>query len=172
MSRKTMFAALFATVNLLFAMHADNAITITLDNPNATVVRPTTGSVIVDFTGTITTTPGFEMSSFAASSLWNAAGDLIGGMTPNPTWNLTGILFSVTVDSTDLGLYAFDSSFVNLAGFNFSESPIGGGWCNNTGFTHYSVNVIDSIAVPEPSLIALLAIGFMGFMFGGRKLRR
>jgi hypothetical protein len=66
----------------LAASGTANAIIVTLDTPNATVVRPTAGTLAVDFTGHIDLTPGFELAFFGTSSLRNDEGDFTFGAFP------------------------------------------------------------------------------------------
>jgi PEP-CTERM motif-containing protein len=148
---------LLALTAALIAPVTSQAIILTVDNPNQTVLRPTTGFVDVTFTGTIGITPGFELISGSATSLWNASGDLIAGVFPDFAFGVGGILFTVRVGSTDLGLYNLDSTLLNPARVGFAECPIVGGFCNNA-FTTYSVNVVDSLPVPEPSTLSLFGI--------------
>jgi hypothetical protein len=172
MFNKNYMATLVATAGLLFVSTAANAITLTLDDYSKTVVQPTSGVVQVDFTGTVTLTQGYKYELSSASSLWNAAGDLAYGLYANSTFNLTGVIFSVLIDATDFGLYAFDSSLLAPAYLTASECPIGGGGCNNAT-VNYSVNVVKpATSVPEPASLALLGIGLLGFAFGARRSGR
>jgi hypothetical protein len=172
MFNKNYMATLVATAGLLFVSTAANAITLTLDDYSKTVVQPTSGVVQVDFTGTVTLTQGYESGFSASSSIWNAAGDMAYGMYANPTFNFTGVIFSLLIDATDLGLYAFDSTLLAPAYFTISECPIGGGGCNNAT-VNYSVNVVKSVtSVPEPTSLALFGIGLIGLAFSARRSRR
>jgi len=44
--------------------------------------------------------------------------------------------------------------------FSFAECPIGGGFCNNAGGT-YSINVVDSLTVPEPTTLSLFGVAML-----------
>lgn len=158
---------LLALAAALIAPVTSQAIIVTIDNPNQTILRPTSGTATVTFTGTIDITPGFELISASVTSLWNASGDLIAGVFPDVKFGAGGVLFTVLVDSTDIGLYAYNISLVNPALFSFAECPIGGGFCNNAGGT-YSVNVVDSLAVPEPATLTLFGAAML-FGFGLRR---
>ena len=151
-----------------------NAIVVTLDDNSLTVVRPFSGTTVVDFIGQITISPGYQRQFVVASSLWTAGGATSGDMIDSvfPTFpslsNLSGTLFSVTVSALDgLGLYAFafDGAPASVI---FDECPIGiGGTCNN--FTvNYSLDVVEA-TVPEPASGALLALGLFGLGFFRRK---
>jgi hypothetical protein len=104
--------------------------------------------------------------------LWNASGDLVDGTFPHPTFDLTGVLFTVLVGATDSGLYAFDVSLTNPAFTIFSECAFEGHTCNNTGRVNYSINVVDSLNVPEPATLSLFGAALlMGFAVHRRRWR-
>jgi hypothetical protein len=151
---------LLALAAALIAPVTSHAIIVTIDNPNQTVLRPTSGTTTVTFTGTIGITPGYELIAGSATSLWNASGDLITGVFPDLDFGVGGVLFTVLVGSDDSGLYAYNISLVNPALFSFAECPIGGGFCNNAGGT-YSINVVDSLAVPEPTTLSLFGVAML-----------
>jgi len=137
-----------------------------------TILRPTTGTTTVSFTGNIDITEGYRLTSAAASSLWTASGDLVDGVFPRPTFDLTGVLFTVRVGATDSGLYAFDSLLTNPAYILFGECPLERGSCNNTGRLNYSINVVDSLSVPEPATLSLFGAALlMGFAVQRRRWR-
>ena len=47
-----------------------------------------------------------------------------------------------------------------------------GGYCNNTGRLNYSVNVVDSLNVPEPATLSLFGAALlMGFAVQRRRWR-
>src|SRR5262245_40344069 len=137
---KTITAALLLVFSAFLLPITAHAIIVTLDDNSLEVVRPASGTATANFTGQIEITDGFRLTSVTASSLWNGSGDLISGVFPRPTFLLSGNLFSLSFDSTDLGLYDRSSVLSNLAYIIFSECPIGGGFCNNTGKINYSLN--------------------------------
>lgn len=69
---------------------------ITLDDPFQTVVRPDSGSITVDLTGTVTL--DFQFIDTFVDNPVTAGGD---SLTALATTNLSGILFQVTVNATD-----------------------------------------------------------------------
>jgi hypothetical protein len=60
------------------------------------------GFVDVEFTGTITLTPGFEASGASISVLYNADGDFLDGFGVALTGDLTWVLFTVRVLPSDV----------------------------------------------------------------------
>jgi hypothetical protein len=172
MFNKNHMATLVAATGLFFVSTAANAITLTLDEYSKTVLQPASGFVQVDFTGTVTLTEGYEGGYGASSSIWNAAGDIAYGTYGNPTGNYTGVIFSLLIDATDLGLYAFDHTLLRLAYFTTSECPTVGGICNNAT-VNYSVNVVKPVtSVPEPASFTLLGASLLGLAFSTRRSRR
>jgi len=175
MFNKNHMATLVATAGLLFVSTAANAITLTLDEYSKTVEQPTSGAVKVDFTGTITVTPGYAYLDASSSALSNAAGDLAYGVYADYstfTYAWSGVIFSMFVDATDLGLYAFDHTLLSSAYFMATECPIGGGECRNAR-VNYSINVVKAeTSVPEPASFTLLGAGLLGLAFSTRRSRR
>jgi hypothetical protein len=140
-----------------------------MDNPNQTIVRPTSGFVDVDYTGTIGLTDGFEVELASVTPLLTAFGDLIGGGFPLVTFNSAGVLFSVRVLSTDvLGLYDRTYDLTSPASVTFFECPIAGGLCNGD-VVRYSLNVVDRLPVPEPTALALLGAGLLAGLGASRR---
>lgn len=138
-----------------------HAITFTLDDVLPTVERPLVGFVDVPFTGTVTIDQGYELLSVAASALYRAPGtaaEVLENPFPTLTFNLTGVLFTVRVTSTDeLGTYNLRVGGADPATITYSECPIGGGFCQSAS----SIFGVDVVAprVPEPATFALLLFG-------------
>jgi hypothetical protein len=140
-----------------------HAIAITLDNPDQTVVRPTSGVTTVDFTGHISIDDGFDGPGYIAYSAMTATGDFLQFPLPLLTFNTDGILFSLQVAATDaLGLYNLNF-FSSPLFLQIYECPRVSGECPGAA-VNYSLNVV-AAAVPEPATFGLLAIGCVGFVF-------
>ena len=148
-----------------------SAITFTLDDVLPSVVRPDVGFVDVEFTGTITLTPGYELISASISSLYKADGDVLDSIGADPTFDLTGVLFTVRVLSSDaLGVYNLRNDLVTPARISFGECQIGGGACGSAQ-SNYGVNVV-AAPVPEPSALGLLLCGAGVLRFVRRRRSR
>jgi hypothetical protein len=159
-------AALAATMIVPATSHA---ILVTIDNPNQTVLRPTSGFVDVNYTGSFEITDGFRLDFATTTPLFTASGDMLDSQFPHPLFGFDGVLFSVRVASTDaLGLYdrTFDPTIP--ATVVFSECPIAGGLCNDASVI-YSLNVVDRLSVPEPTTLALLGAGLLAGLGAGRR---
>ena len=150
----------FIAVTLASAGTAQ-AITFTLDDVLPTVERPLVGFVDVPFTGTVTIDTGYEFSGITAHVLYRAPGtgaEVLENPFANGPFNLTGVLFTVRVTSTDeLGIYNLRNGGGGPALITYSECLIGGGICQNAS-SEYGVNVV-APRVPEPATFALLLIG-------------
>ncbi|MBS1709050.1 MAG: PEP-CTERM sorting domain-containing protein [Armatimonadetes bacterium] len=163
MKRKLTLASLVAA-----AAVSQAGINFNIDNPDMSVVKPTSGFVLVDFTGTITTSAGFaptldggvELPSNGSALLTFDHFDagLVAYLTAGVAdSNYSGALFTFRVQSTDAdGVY--DLSSTSLGFSPFAEAVI-----------HAKKNGVDAsdneflsvkvLSVPEPACLALLALG-------------
>jgi PEP-CTERM motif len=159
---RALAAALIIATGVLIAPQPAHAIIVTLDDDTLSVVRPTSGTTRVDFTGNIDLTPGFEVSAVALSQLVNETGTSLAlSAFPHFTFNATGVLFSLTVSATDaLGTYAFYENPHRAATLTFYECPVGGGNCYGSALVHYSLQVLAN-AVPEPATLVLFGVGLL-----------
>jgi len=169
------FRPIFAAVIFVasFGCGTAQAISITLDNPERTVVRPEFGTTRVEFTGQVTTDDGFDLSTFSFSGPVTASGQTLHQILPIPTLATSGLLFYFDVAATDvLGFYEFDGFafpdlLIPVAMIVYECPHAGGGICPRAS-ADYSLNVV-ATQVPEPETLGLLAIGFLGFIFAPRK---
>jgi hypothetical protein len=163
-------------------------LTLTLTDPNPTVVRPTSGSVSVDFEGTITWSLTGPSSSTAPVLAFPFKSDrhalqanllvsdidiknLINASGPSFTGSHTVDLFSVTVDATSpLGLYDLDSGLAGPPTLEiFVVAPDG----FHIARSSYSVNVVNAAVVPEPAthVVALSEVALIGLGLAWRRRR-
>jgi len=156
-------------------------ITLSLDNPNAVVVQPSSGSITVNFFGTITVDPAYHLFSWGILSPYNATltSDL-GFPYPAPEFTAfvgqsgtyTGLLFWITVTSTTpLDFYGYDY-LGNPCLFFVDAEPIAGGETTNASQA-YSVLVTNGFSVPDyGSSMALFGMSLGGLCLFQRIARR
>ncbi len=157
-------AALIALCLGLVAAPARAAfITVTLDSPSQSVTVPTSGSILLNDSGTVTIAQGLNFSSTTLTPAFDAANDelipIFSGINLAPASNggsVSGLLFTVAIDSTTApGLYNLNptSSFPE---FGVTAAFVTGG----TAFVGESYTVtVNAGAVPEPSALALTTCG-------------
>ncbi len=172
----TPFAMLIAVAS--FAGPARASLLLTLDNPNPSVGVPSSGTTLLNFTGTIQIDPGNTVSSLGFdypfnSSLQGLIGPLgAGGFAATDTVPFVGVLFTIQVPaSTSPGLY-----FQRFAGgsptFTVGETNTLNGLSTSVSLA-YSVNVTGpSLPTPEPSSLAMLISGGLGVVIVWRRKRR
>lgn len=157
-------------------------ITFTLDNPNQTVMAPASGSVLVDFTGTVTVAPKFSLNGGSIDFAFNAPltnhlegffTDAFNDFLTGGTGSFTGSIFNMIVPAgTPIDLYSFNeagsSAMVTLFGsFNGGSRTLGEGGVSAS--QAFSVKVIGG-TVPEGGS-SLLLLGFsFALLFAGRRI--
>jgi hypothetical protein len=154
------------------------ALTVTLSAPNQTVVRPISGTVEVNFFGTVTYAAGEAAlsASFSNPVYLSDNSDSVLGFTlcsgfASPCFTGgTGKLFSFRVASSDsLGLYGYTPIAGVSPFFRISATSSTGQAFNVDSL--FSINVVESVAppVPLPAAAWLLLSGLGGLGFIGRR---
>jgi hypothetical protein len=140
-------------------------VTITLDNPNQSVTVPASGSITLDFTGTVTIAQGATFSSSTVTSAYDSVNDFLipslSGLDLSPASNggsVSGLLFTITIDpGTPPGFYSLNpTTSVNFPEYGVTAAIATGGTA--FGGESYTITV-NAGAVPEPSALALTACG-------------
>ena len=138
-------------------------ITVTLDSPSQSVTVPASGSILLNFTGTVTIPQGLTFVSSTLTPAFDAANDelipSLSGLNLAPASNggsVSGLLFSVTINSTTApGFYNLNPT-TSFPEYGVTASIATGG----TSFVGESYTVtVNARAVPEPSALALTACG-------------
>ncbi len=167
-----------ATLAALAAAALAPAYVFTLDAPNPVLVRPASGTLTYEFTGTVATGANEYIRNYGASAVSNANGDSLipepidaafaAGREPNSSF--TGPLFRLTIDAnTPLGVYDdfFGTSFVPVLDVGFFTNGVGGPF--EVVDIPYTVTVQ---AVPEPASLAALGLGAAALLRRRRGARR
>lgn len=158
-------SAWLALLALSLTPIAAGAITVSLDTPDQSVARPSSGTVAVDFYGSAVLGAGEHLDAITGIDVtcpYQGALFLSCAMAPIPSLSYLfnhNLLFTVTVDSTAaLGLY--DSAHFEIRYHNLAGEP-------DLAVANYSVDV--GSTVPEPGTLALLGIGFVGMLMTARR---
>jgi hypothetical protein len=145
---------------ILSAASPARALLMTLDQPDQTIVRPTTGTTAVNFTGHITADAGYDCCGGIIDALYTATLNSL-AQSPFPTdppsvsGAFDGVIFSLTVSATDtLGLYAY-TSLGSPVSYSIYECPSAGGGACPGSTVAYSLDVVSW--VPEPGALSIFA---------------
>lgn len=140
------------------------------DDLHFTIVRPTTGTASAQAVGHYTLDDGYALGPSSIDTAFDTTGDGVFGLPAyDPT--LAEVFFAVTIGATQpLGLY--DTSFFAgaPASFTLTECPVVGGQCIGATF-EYSVDVVDSLPVPEPGTLALIGVAALAGIAVRRRRR-
>src|SRR5215471_5642165 len=113
MTRMLCKLATFALWMLVAPLPAFATVIFTFDQANQTVTRPTSGTVTVSFSGTLTKDPGDVITQVTLDFPFDSAGHgLSGPLLPFPIVTALGDgpRFAINVNSTTLlGLYQFEA---------------------------------------------------------------
>ncbi|MEC5385282.1 PEP-CTERM sorting domain-containing protein [Uliginosibacterium sp. H3] len=171
-----MLKKLLSTLAALLALGAGsaNAIVLTLDDANLTVIRPLSGSASASFSGSYTLTPGFEFISLGIDIPYTAGGEGLDDSSPSTTFTPGAFVFTFTILPTDtLGLY---DTYLRggLSMISAGECAVGGGICNNSSSIPFSITIVeggegDGNRIPEPGSLALAFLGLGGLLIARRR---
>jgi hypothetical protein len=151
------------------------AINLNIDTQYMTVIRPSSGSVFVTFTGTIDVLlPTFDVSSATLEFAGNGTDFLPGAFDAGflaylgaaaPGVDYAGALFTAEVSSTDdLGLYWLNGSGSGMTPLSEFIVSATNGTETATDNEIYGVDV-----VPEPASLAVLGLGLVAIARRRRK---
>lgn len=142
-------------------------VTLTLNNPHQIISRPTNGTLVLEFTGTVSFGADFEFEEavldidYNRSSTEGIPTDFaeLDFSKANNGGSVTGVLFTAEISSsTAPGLYGFHFGGQDDAIFSIEG---GDGIAFVTESRPFSIRVTDGTAVPDTSSSALL----LGFSF-------
>lgn len=162
-------------VGLLGGPKAAMAATFSLADPDPTVVRPATGTVTIDFYGTLTPdNPSDFGGGFTLDFLFDGAGMALDGYPVIPsTLSDPGntLRFSWVINSTAaLGLYQFNSVAVtDLSRLSLTLTS-GTTGASYTVSDTFSIRLVDPASVPEPGTFILLALSLAGLGLSRRRM--
>lgn len=125
-----------------------------------------------------------DVNEVATVSIFNGSSWLMGSLvalnTNTASWSFGGNTTNITAISSASnglgGVWRIDNPFATTIGskivFGASYGVCGsaGGACNNQ--SDYTINQVDYASVPEPSALALLAVGMIGLSIARRRTRK
>ncbi|WP_293907211.1 PEPxxWA-CTERM sorting domain-containing protein, partial [Phenylobacterium sp.] len=164
------------------ASRAD-ALTIVLDTPNPTFLRPASGDAMYVMDGTITLDPTYLVDRISVANAYDNAThsfnvvagfdkgvlDWFGMASATPGLGYTGHLFDITVSAGDpLGIYDFAIGAPLPVFIVGEENPTLGMLEASADFT---ITVAEGGGVPEPAAWALMLIG-LGLAGASLRARR
>lgn len=166
------------SLSTLAAVTAQAQVTLVLDNPNQTIAAPGTGSITVNFTGTVSFAAGYSSSNGGTLFVaYNASSsnyvltqfNSLDLNLANNGGSVSGLLFTATVSSTTSPDYYGYQAFTLNPAYYSANATNDGGATNSTAFSNFSVTVTPAVT-PEPGSAALLVgMGVTGAGFLARR---
>jgi hypothetical protein len=154
-------------------------VTLTLDNPHQTIKRPASGTIVLDFTGTVSFDHDFHFEEAELDFDYNSSSTKgirtefgpVDFSDANNGGSVTGVLFTAEISSsTAPGLYGFEfgtkePATLSIEGAN-DETFV-------TEMRSFSIRVNNGTAVPDESSSALLlGLSFVTVSLIQRRLSR
>ncbi len=177
-SRVLMSLAFLGVGNLVQSVSAV-PVTLTIDNPHQTIARPASGTVVLNFTGTVSFGSDFEFEEALLDIDYNRSSTSgvptefgpLNFSKADDGGSVSGILFTAEVSSSTVpGFYGFHFGTGGDASFSIEG---GNGVEFVTKSRPFSIRVTNGTAVSDASNSALLlGVSFASLIFLLRKLSR